>query len=62
MNILFLDALLAQTLLILSLQLCINLGTLGGGVAVQLGLYNEHIRHTFSNHFDKNENSDILPA
>jgi hypothetical protein len=38
MTNLFLDALLAQTLLILSLELCVDLSTLGGSVTVQLGL------------------------
>lgn len=34
-----LDALLAKALLILSLELSVDLSTLGGSVAVQLSLY-----------------------
>lgn len=43
MTNLMLDALLAQTLLIVRLELCVNLGTPGGSVAVRLSLYNRHI-------------------
>ena len=39
MTNLFLDTLLAQALLIVSLELSVDLGTLGGSVAVQLSLY-----------------------
>lgn len=41
---LFLDALLAQALLILSLQLGIDLSALRGGVSVELGLEEEGVR------------------
>lgn len=48
---LFLDALLTQTLLILSLEVGINLSTLGGSVAVHLSLnIKNNISHNSRSH------------